>query len=376
MPTESDGLRIQVDTTSAWLNLPKRVQLSVWDARQGIVDTSRFCFPLPDYRLFSHGMQAYNEPVHLGHRDGDPVGQCFHHNYGVDFAGYEGRQKVVSCIDGVVEQVNAEQGDLSIRDDKGFVLYYGHLDTILSEIRPGVKVSRGQWVAMLGRRGGSGNFAHLHVGAYLSRAAMSAGRLNRNLNLYPWLIAAYRHKSQTGLHAVARPHKTVLTGDRVRFDASNSLSFDTEIASYRWEFHDGTQAVGCQVETVYENPGCFMATLRVTDSQGREDVDFCKVKVFSRAHPEDVIPILFVTRQPARTLQVDEPVSFRIWPQGMPAEDIQIDFGDGTHMQGYRPYSAISHSFRTAGSHIVTISGQAGSLPVTQRLHVKVQATD
>jgi hypothetical protein len=373
MPTEIDGLRIQVDTTSAWLRLPKHVQLSVWDASQPVVDTNRFCFPLPDYRLFSHGMQAYNEPVHLGHRDGDPDGQCFHHNYGVDFAGYEGRQKVVSCIDGVVEHVDSQQGDLFIRDDKGFVLYYGHLDAILSEIRPGAKVSRGQWVAMLGKRGASGNFSHLHVGACLSRTAMSAGQLNRNLNLYPWLIAAYQ-ETWKGLCAIARPHRTVLTGDRVLFDASNSLSFGAEITSCRWEFHDGTKAVGRQVEKVYEHPGCYMTTLRVTDSRGRQDIDFCKVKVFSREKPESVIPTLFVTRIPARTLRVDEPVSFRIWPQGLPAENIRVDFGDGTRMRDYRPYSAISHTFRTAGSYIMTVSGSAGNLPISQKVHLIVQA--
>ena len=70
MPTETGGARIQADTTSAWLAIPKRVQLSRWDAADPEVDPGRFCFPLPGYRLFSHGVQAYNEPLHLGHRDG------------------------------------------------------------------------------------------------------------------------------------------------------------------------------------------------------------------------------------------------------------------------------------------------------------------
>jgi murein DD-endopeptidase MepM/ murein hydrolase activator NlpD len=201
MPTEVGGVRIQADTTSAWLEIPKRVQFSLWDASDPIVDTALFCFPLPGYRLFSHGMQAYNEPVHLGHRDGDPAGQRFYHNYGVDLAGYEGRQKVLSCIDGIVVQTNPAEGDLSIRDDRGFVLYYGHLDSILPEIKVGTAVKRGQWVGMLGRRGASGNFSHLHVGTFLSKSATAEGHLNRNLNLYPWLVAAYQQESGTNLYA-------------------------------------------------------------------------------------------------------------------------------------------------------------------------------
>lgn len=66
MPTEFGGIRIQADTTSKWLSIPKRVQFSVWDASNPIVNTEKFGFPIRNYLLFSHGMQAYNEVVHLG----------------------------------------------------------------------------------------------------------------------------------------------------------------------------------------------------------------------------------------------------------------------------------------------------------------------
>ena len=389
MPTETQGMRIQADTTSAWLGIPKRVQFSLWDASDPIVDTNLFCFPLPGYRLFSHGLQAYNEPVHLGDRDGDPVGQRFYHNYGVDLAGYEGRQKVLSCISGVVVQTNPQEGDLSIRDDRGFVLYYGHLDSILPGIRVGTPVKCGQWVGMLGRRGASGNFSHLHVGTYLSESAMTGDRPNRNLNLYPWLVAVYQAESGTDLYAVAGPHKTVLTGDKVLFDGSHSMAFKSSIISFRWEFHDRTSANGATAEKVYDKPGCYMAALWVKDDQGNIDVDFCKVKVFSRSAPEDVIPTLFVTYYPSAEVHVDEPVNFRIWPQGIEAEDIQIDFGpdqgwpshDGTIVRDYRAYSAITHKFKKPGIHIVTVTGtavpsrdgRARTLPVTQKVKVIVE---
>ncbi len=373
MPTETQGLRVQADTTSAWLAMPKRVQLSLWDASDPIVDTSLFRFPLPRYRLFSQGVQAYNEPVHLGDRDGDPAGQRFHHNYGVDLAGYEGRQKVLSCIDGTVLQTNPEEGDLAIRDDRGFVLYYGHLDSILSGIKVGSPVQRGQWVGMLGRRGASGNFSHLHVGVFLSEAAVAEGRLNRNLNLFPWLVTAYRQESGTNLYAVAGPHITTLTGDEVLFDGSDSMAFKSNITSFRWWFHDGTSADGPQVGKVYDKPGCYAATLWIKDDRGDIDVDSCTVKVYSRAAPEDVIGTLFVTYIPSADIDVNEPVNFRIWPQGGEAENIEVHFGDGTVVRNYRPYSAITHKFTNSGINVVTVSGSMGGLPITQKVKVIVR---
>lgn len=373
MPTETQGLRVLADTTAAWTPTPKRVQFSLWDATDPIVDTNRFCFPLPGYRLFSQGTQGYNEPVHWGHRDGDPVGQRFYHNYGVDLAGYEGRQKVVSCIDGTVVLVGAREGDLAVRDDRGWIFYYGHLDSILTGIRPGVTVKRGQWVAMLGKRGASGNFSHLHVGTYSSEAAMAGGGLNRNLNLYPWLVTAYQAEAQTDLYAVARPHHTAGTGEKVLFDGSNSMAFDSRIVSYKWEFHDGTVIQGPRAEKVYDMPGCYMATLWVKDDRGRTDVDFCKVKVYSEGKPEDIVPILFVTYTPSREVRVDQPVSLRSWPQGGGLSDIKVDFGDGAVYEDYRPYSAIAHAFATPGIHIVTVAGRAGELSATQKVKVVVE---
>ncbi len=370
MPTVTGGLRIQADTTSAWLKIPKRVQFSLWDAADPIVDTNRFGFPLPDYRLFSHGMQAYNEPVHLGHRDGDPAGQRFYHNYGVDFAGYEGRQKVRSCIDGVVVQADSRSGDLSIQDDQGFIVYFGHLDAILSDVRVGAAVKRGQWVGMLGRRGASGNFSHLHVGYVLDASQRSS---NRTLNLYPWLVTAYEAEHGAELRAVARPHKTVLTGDSVRFDGTSSLGVGASGASFTWKFHDSTSADGPEAEKVYEKAGCYIATLWIKDRHGHTDVDFCKVKVFSRPDPEKVVPTLFVTYTPSAEVFAEQPVSFRIWPQGGHVADIRVDFGDGMIVEDYRPYSAIIHTYANAGIHIVTVTGRAGGLPVAQKTKVVVR---
>jgi hypothetical protein len=373
MPTEIAGLRIQADTTSRWMDLPKRVQFSLWDASDPIVDTELFVFPLARYSLFSQGTQGYNEPVHLGHKDGDPGGQRFHHNYGFDMAGFEGRDEVLACVDGNVIGVYPDEGTLFLEDDRGIIFEYGHMEKILPEVKDGVKVKRGQKLGLLGRRGGSGNFSHLHVGVYLSKDDLAAGRPCRNLNLYPWLMEAFRKSSARTLFAVARPHHAVRTGETVRFDGTRSLSYGSRIKSFRWQFHDGTSLAGAQAEKVYDRPGTYMAALYVEDEKGLRDVDFCKVKVYSKDKLEDVMPIFFLTYSPSRGVRAGQTVYFRGWPQGEEAGDIRIDFGDGAVIEKYVPYSEVRHSFQKPGIHIVTATTTSAGFSVTQKLKVIVE---
>jgi murein DD-endopeptidase MepM/ murein hydrolase activator NlpD len=217
MPTETAGLRIQADTTSGWVKIPKKVQFSAWDANEPIVDTKRFGFPIRNYRLFSHGTQAFNEPVHLGAGDGDPAGQRFYHNYGFDQAGFEGREEVVCAAEGKVVAFWPSREDLCsvlVQDRNGLVWEYGHLCAAAAKIVLGAPVTQGQKIGILGRTGPSGNFSHLHLGMYLSRDHMGADKPSRRLNLYPWVVAAYRAQHPKGLFAVARPHQACLLGRR------------------------------------------------------------------------------------------------------------------------------------------------------------------
>lgn len=54
----------------------------------------------------------------------------------------------------------------------------------------------------------------------------------------------------------------------VSFDATASNDPDGEIASYAWEFGDGSTATGISVTHIYENPGYFVPRLTVTDDRG------------------------------------------------------------------------------------------------------------
>jgi PKD repeat protein len=52
------------------------------------------------------------------------------------------------------------------------------------------------------------------------------------------------------------------------FNASGSYDIDGVIASYQWDFGDGTTGSGVSPEHVYENPGEYTVTLVITDNNG------------------------------------------------------------------------------------------------------------
>jgi murein DD-endopeptidase MepM/ murein hydrolase activator NlpD len=377
MPTETNGLRIQADTTSGWLRMPKKVQFSIWDATDPIVNSEQFVFPIANYLLFSHGMQAYNEVVHLGHRDGDPKGQTFYHDYGIDVAGYDGREEIVSPVDGRVIEIWPSGDNASsvvVGNDDGLLFSLSHLDSILPSLREGSRVEKGGKIGMLGKKGASGNFSHLHLGPWLSISALKAKKRCRNLNLYPWLVTTYHAQYGGHLYAIARPHHTVLTGEEILFDGSNSLAFGTKIASYKWQFHDGATVEESKASKTYNSPGTYIATLWVRDEKGRQDVDFCKVKVFEKSDRKSGLPTIFMTHTPTADIAVDRPVLFQFWIQGGNVRQVMtVDFGDGTIVDDYLSYSEVKHGFKTPGIHVVTARAMVGEKPITQKQKVVVR---
>lgn len=374
-PTVINGLRIQADTTSGFVDMPKKVQFSAWDASDPIVDTKMFRFPIPDYRLFSHATQAFNEPVHLGLGDGDPTGQKFYHNYGMDMAGYEGGEDVISATEGDIIFFWPSREDLCsvvVEDKSGFTWEYAHLSSILPEIVLGAHVKRGQKIGVIGKTGPSGNFSHLHLGSFLSRTDMESGKENKRLNLYPWLVTAYQSTHPKSVYAIARPHQLALTGEKVTLDASNSMAFGTKIISYKWTLPDGKIIHKSKTDVVFDSPGTYTATLYVKGKNGVEDVDFCHIRVFSKMKPEDHMPTIFMTYTPTESIRIGQPVKFRFWFQGANPGVLSIDFGDGSKTTSYQSYDVISHSFAKKGIYIVTASCVSDGKTITNKLKLVV----
>jgi murein DD-endopeptidase MepM/ murein hydrolase activator NlpD len=376
MPVETAGLRIQADSTAGWGNVPKQVQLSLWDAKDPIVDVKKFVYPIRNHLLFSHGMQAHNEPVHLGAGDDDPAGQRFYHDYGFDTAGFEGREDVVSAVEGKIVHFWPSREDLCsavVQDRSGLNWEYAHLKSVEPEIVLNAQVARGQKIGLLGKSGPSGNFSHLHLGTYLTMRDLETDHRNTRLNLYPWLVTAYRAQHPKALFAVARPHHIALTGEKVVLDGSHSLAWGgNKIASYRWVFPDGQTVNNRRAEKTFDRPGAYVAELRIKDDRGAEDVDFCQIKVFTKGNPEKGIPHIYMSYVPTEAIHLGQPVRFRFWLQGSGAGPIRVDFDDGTHLENYQPYTEFQHRFKTPGLHVLTARCDASGKPIVQKLKVVV----
>jgi hypothetical protein len=272
--------------------------------------------------------------------------------------------------------VDAGQGTLIFQDDQGFLVEYGHLDSIDPAMRLGARVRPGQGAGVVGRKGASGNFSHLHVGTYLTRDDLDAGHNNRALNLYPWLVTAYLERSPSSLYAVARPHHTVRAGAPVQLDGSRSIATRSKIISHRWQFDDGIVVHGDHARRTFSRPGQYSAALWIEDDRGEVDVDFCKIRVFSADVSAPAIPALFVTCFPTRDVAVNGPVRFRIWPQGGEVRTVRVDFGDGARIDDYLPDVEVEHAFSREGIHVVTASASFNGIRVTRQIEVIVNPAD
>lgn len=71
----------------------------------------------------------------------------------------------------------------------------------------------------------------------------------------------------------------VVNSRTVTFDGSGSYDPDGEIASYKWDFGDGSTGEGKIIQHTYTQDGTFTAKLNVTDLFGAYDTDECVVTV-------------------------------------------------------------------------------------------------
>lgn len=381
MPASIAGLRLLADTTSGFEStMDQRVQLSVWNLAEPIVDPAKFTFPLADYELFSQGAQVYNEVIWQGRGDG--LGnKVFYHNYGIDLTGCAGRDEVRSPVAGTVlgtwiEQPSSwDRGSVVVVGEDGRWWELAHLDSVWPGIGPGVRVAMGAPVGRLGDRGPSGGFPHLHLGSYYPPASKT-WQADRRLNLYPWLVAAHHAQTGRSLYAMAGGHQLRWIGEEARFDGIDSVTFAERIVSWRWRFSDGDQREGCRVNKTFSTPGVHSAVLWVEDASGRRDAMSCEIKVFPVGEPKPW-PRLALTCHPSRA-RVGAPVMFHIGIVGEAGATVSIalDYGDGTVAEPIGLGQKVAHAYKRPGAYIVTARMNYDGAPIVRQIKVAVGAVN
>jgi PKD repeat protein len=131
----------------------------------------------------------------------------------------------------------------------------------------------------------------------------------------------------------------------VSFDGSGSSDPDGSIASYSWDFGDGSPAgSGATPEHTYTTEGTYDVTLTVTDNLGRTGTKTVEVSVVNEAPVAE-----FSATQSELSVSVDGTASED--PDGSIAA-YAWDFGDGSNDTG----PTASHTYAAGGTYDVTLT--------------------
>ncbi len=372
--------------------LEKGARIRVWAGDASWINPGTFGYPLKQ-RWFASHTAFSNEPV-----SARPNGKLYYHA-GMDFGGCEGLTEVVAVTDALVvsagnrilpgheptadSPVGPRYDVLYLLDDRGWYYRYSHFHSFDPEIKAGMKVKMGQRLGLVGKEGGSGGWTHLH---FEIKSRKPSGRWGTE-DSYAFLWQGYRELYDPTILAVARPGHAIFAGNIVIHDGTRSWSREGEIKSYEWRFSDGTTATGPTPEKAYPTSGTYRETLIVTDFEGNSDVNFVRVKVFSKGENGEKLapPRVHATYHPTFNIRPGTPVIFKARAFGFTHGEEIWDFGDGSpkvttksdgNVKQLAPggYAVIEHTYEKPGNYFVHVSrkDEHGRL-AEDRLYVRVE---
>ena len=133
------------------------------------------------------------------------------------------------------------------------------------------------------------------------------------------------------------------------FDASGSDDDNPPIASYSWDFADGTTGTGEFASHTYGAAGTYNVTLTVTDGSGQSDT--ATTTVNPTAPPVDDPPTAVITSATCTDLTCDFDASGSD-DDNPPIASYTWNFADGTTGSG----ELVTHTYATAGTYTVTLT--------------------
>lgn len=401
LPVKAGGVQIDCTITkgynsngtpSSW-SLEKDVRLRLWPAKSPWIKPGTFIYPVKQ-KWFASYTQMANVPVYVdgGERPGK---RSIYYHSGLDIGGSEGLVKVVAATDALVLSAGKSVLDgygsetpvrprydvVYLLDSRGWFYRYSHLKEIDSQIVPGRIIKMGSPVGLLGKEGGSGGWSHLH---FEIKSKQPSGKYGTQEG-YAFLWEAYQRQHQPALIAVARPHHLIWAGDSVTLDARKSWSKAGKIASYQWQFDDGTHATGARVQRTYQQAGVYSEVLKITTADGQVDYDFAVVQVIDRQQPDQLPPSVHPNYWPTTGIRVGMPVTFKVRTFRTTDGEEEWSFGDGNPPVKVRSdgnavkldpdgYAITKHKFQKPGHYIVRVerTSKAG-LRGVGHLHIHVK---
>jgi murein DD-endopeptidase MepM/ murein hydrolase activator NlpD len=383
LPMEVGGVQIDCPVVKAYYSnsnedrwgLTGDARFRLWPAGSSLMEPGTFVYPLKQ-RWFASMTQSGNEPPYVDWGE-DPNSKNIYYHSGHDFGGAEGRDEILSAMEGLVISAKGDTldgttdipGDVRkdvvwVLSDLGWVIRYSHLDSIFGSIQPGARVKLGQPIGLMGKQGGSGGWVHLHFELKTRETASGAWGTEE---AYAYLWEAYIGQYEPKVVAVARPHHLAWTGQSVRLDGSKSKSMTGSRLSHEWTFTDGSAASGAVQERIYDEPGEYSEILKVTDAEGNVDYDFAVVQVYERTRPTQTIPVLQPSFYPSLGIKSGDPVTFLVRTFNSQVGLETWDFGDGTPKVSVRSepptrqnytegkFAETAHTYGEPGRYIVKV---------------------
>jgi DNA/RNA endonuclease G (NUC1) len=164
--------------------------------------------------------------------------------------------------------------------------------------------------------------------------------------------AAVEANTQPPIGVIAGPAGAIAEGDTASFDATASLDPNGTVASYSWDFGDGSIGSGVSVTHTYAQDGAFTVRLIVTDNDGLTDSTTFTVNV------TNVAPVVGPVPNGALNVGATYTAAGAFSDPGADAWTATVNWGDGSASEtvplSSRNFS-LTHIYTAGGTYTVTI---------------------
>jgi DNA/RNA endonuclease G (NUC1) len=164
--------------------------------------------------------------------------------------------------------------------------------------------------------------------------------------------AAVESSTQPPIGAIAGPAGAIAEGSTASFDASGSLDPNGTVASYTWDFGDGSIGSGVLVTHTYAQDGAFTVRLTVTDNDGLTDSATFTVNV------TNVAPVVGAVPNGSLNVGATYTASGTFSDPGADAWTATVNWGDGSAPEvvslGGRSFS-LTHIYTAGGTYTVSV---------------------
>jgi len=163
---------------------------------------------------------------------------------------------------------------------------------------------------------------------------------------------AVESNTQPPFAAIAGPAGSIAEGTSATFDASSSLDPNGPIASYAWDFGDGSTGSGVSVSHIFAQDGAFTVRVTVTDNDGLTDSATFVLNV------TNVAPVVGTVPNATLNVGATYTASGTFTDPGADAWTATVHWGDGSAAEVV-PLSghsfSLTHIYTAGGTYTVAI---------------------